>query len=97
MLTTLKTQHRVNSTRQKNAAELAETAAKAIEAAKITDKAVEDATAAYKEAADKAEQTKTALEAAEKAKEDADKLVVTNTGLLNDADQALEQLVTAQK
>ncbi len=80
----------------KNAAELAETAAKAIEAAKITDKAVEDATAAYKEAADKAEQTKTALEAAEKAKEDADKLVVTNTGLLNDADQALEQLVTAQ-
>ncbi|ABX87433.1 autotransporter YapA [Yersinia pestis] len=77
-------------------AELAETAAKAIEAAKITDKAVEDATAAYKEAADKAEQTKTALEAAEKAKEDADKLVVTNTGLLNDADQALEQLVTAQ-
>ncbi len=80
----------------KNAAELAETAAKAIEAAKITDKAVEDATAAHTEAADKAEQTKTALEAAEKAKEDADKLVVTNTGLLNDADQALEQLVTAQ-
>ncbi|CNE76744.1 autotransporter protein [Yersinia similis] len=80
----------------KNAAELAETAAKAIEAAKLTDKAVEDATAAHAKAADKAEQTKTAFEAAETAKKEADKIVVTNTGLLNDADQALEQLVTAQ-
>ncbi|BET61794.1 autotransporter outer membrane beta-barrel domain-containing protein [Yersinia pseudotuberculosis] len=80
----------------KNAAELAETAAKAIEAAKLTDKAVEDATAAHKEAADKAEQTKAAVEAAEKVKTEADKLVVTNTGLLNDADQALEQLIADQ-
>ncbi|WP_186374439.1 autotransporter outer membrane beta-barrel domain-containing protein [Yersinia similis] len=80
----------------KNAAELAETAAKAIEAAKLTDKAVEDATAAHTEAADKAKQTKTALEAAETAKKEADKIVVTNTGLLNDADQALEQLIADQ-
>ncbi len=78
------------------AAKLAETAAKAIEAAKLTDKAVEDATAAHKEAADKAEQTKAAVEAAEKVKTEADKLVVTNTGLLNDADQALEQLIADQ-
>ncbi|CRG49077.1 autotransporter outer membrane beta-barrel domain-containing protein [Yersinia wautersii] len=80
----------------KNAAELAETAAKAIEAAKITDQAAKDTEAAYKEAADKAEQTKTALEAAEKVKTEADKVVVTNTGLLNDADQALEQLIADQ-
>ncbi len=78
------------------AAKLAEAAAKAIEAAKLTDKAVEDATAAHKEAADKAEQTKAAVEAAEKVKTEADKLVVTNTGLLNDADQALEQLIADQ-
>ncbi len=80
----------------KNAAELAETAAKAIEAAKLTDKAVEDATAAHTEAADKAKQTKTALEAAEKAKEDADKVVVDKDGLLTAAKRDLEQLVTAQ-
>ncbi|CNC28536.1 putative autotransporter protein [Yersinia pseudotuberculosis] len=78
------------------AAKLAETAAKAIEAAKLTDKAVEDATAAHAEAAEKAKQTQTAFEEAETAKKEADKIVEAKNGLLNDADQALEQLIANQ-
>lgn len=78
------------------AAKLAETAAKAIEAAKITDKAVEAATAAHQEAADKAKQTQAAFEEAEKVKTAADKVVEAKNGLLTTAKDELEQLIADQ-